>query len=220
MSVSALTVITEAAEAVGDPAFSRIARPEWRSILNASCRDLARKLKVVLWAATFDIVADDEYATPSDCIQIKSLSYNPTPSDPTTWYWLREKFEDEFRSMTHGAYPSGTPTAYFARTDTFHLLSKPDTAVEAGGKMIYWGLPDDVTDETTQGIPVMDTLRDTMHDRMVTRALRRLEKFDAAEKREQEWQASLNVDREQLEDRSADRRARIRPRSATSRWVR
>lgn len=213
MSTSALSVINEAALAVGDPQFSRIARVEWRDLLNQSSRDLARKLRLVLWTATFDLAAaSDEYALPADCIQVKGMRWNDTPSDSTTWRKCDEWFEDEFNGATDGSFSEGDPAHYFVRVDTFHLYPRPGTAITGGGKIIYWGLPDDVTDEATQVIPIMDMLRDSLRERMVIHGLRRLDRFDKAAAHEQEWQASLTSDRDRLEDRSADRRSRIRTR--------
>lgn len=218
MSVSALVVINEAAELVGDPNFERITRSAWRVFMNQSARDIARKLNLVLKVATFDIVADDdEYAMPSDCWQVKSLQANETPTDKTTWWWLGEMFEDEFRAATNGQFPSGTrPIKYFARVDTFHLFYRPDTDILGGGKIRYWGMPDEVTSEGTQNIALADIMRDSLRDRMCTYGLRRLEKWDAASMHEKEWQTSLGSDRDKVEDRSADRRPRIRTRPFNS----
>ena len=215
MSTNSLTVINEAAALVGDPAFDRINRDAWRAILNHSARDIARKLRLVLKAATFDLVLnDDEYAMPDDCWQVKSMRVNETPTDTTTWWWLKEMFEDEFRNATQGQFSTATrATRYFALTDTFHLYPRPDKAITGGGKIQYWGMPAEVTSEATQGIPLADIMRDTLRERMLVYALRRLEKFDAAAAQEQEWQASLTSDRDRIEDRSADRRSRIRTQS-------
>jgi hypothetical protein len=210
VSVSALQVINEAALQIGDKDFSRVTRPDWRIILNNSCRDLARKLRLVRWTATFDIEDEDEYALPSDCIQVISMRWNATPDDKTTWWWLEEMFEDEWRSQTHGSHPTGDPRKYLALNDTFHLFPIPESDVVGGGKIVYWGLPDEVTDETTQPIPIMDMLRDTLRERMVIYGLRRLDRFDKADAHEREWQASLTSDRDRLEDRAVDRRSRLR----------
>jgi len=206
-----LAIINEAAASVGDPAFSRIARPLWRDFFNRSCRDAARKLKLVRWRATFDIVAgDDEYALPSDLRQVVKVEYNDTPSDPTTWWKVEEMMPDEFEEATNGAYPEGRPDRYIAFIDTLHLVSMPDTDVVGGGRITYWGMPDDITDEATQSLPLMDIMRDTIRERMEIYALRRLERFDKAQKAEEEWLASLTTDRSQLEDRTDDKRPRLR----------
>ena len=214
MSINSLTVINEAASLVGDPAFGRISAEAWRIIQNHSARDIARKLRLVLQTVTFDIVAlGHEYALPSDCLQVKWVQFNETPSDQTTWWEVKEFFEAEFRAATNGQYSSNTrPTRYFVLNDTFHLHPMPDKTIVAAGKILYWGLPDDVTSPSVQPIPIMDILRDTLRERMLVYGLRRLEKYDAAANAEKEWEASLTVDRDRLEDRSADRRPRIRAR--------
>ena len=210
MSTSALAVINEAALSIGDPKFTRVTRNDWRDFLNRSCRDMARKLRLVKRKATFDIVAEQEYALPEDCVQVSRMEYNDTPVDKATWFEVREKFQDDFRDATDGSYASGRPDEYFADTDTFYLYPRPDVAVAAGGRITYWGMPDEVTDEAVQVLPIRDVLRDTLRERMEVYGLRRLERFDKAQKAEEEWLASLTTDRDRLEDRSADRRARLR----------
>jgi hypothetical protein len=214
VSTNALVVINEAAALIGDPEFKRVTAEAWRVIENNSCRDLARKLRLVLWTATFDIVANDhEYALPADCLQVKRIQCNETPSDQTTWWEVDEYFEDEFRAVTNGQYSSASrPYRYMAWLDTMDLFPMPDTDITGGGKITYWGLPDDIVTPATQGIPLMDIVRDSLRQRMLVYGFNRLEKYDAAAKAEQEWQATLTVDRDRLEDRSADRRPRIRTR--------
>ena len=212
MSVSAQEVINECATLIGDPAQQRVDADVWKLFLNQSARDIARKLRLVLWTVTFDIVGNDpEYALPSDCIQVKRVQFNETPSDQTTWWDVKEMFEDEFRAATDGQYPSISRShRYHIFNDTFWLYPMPDVSVSGGGKITYWGLPDGVTSPSTQVIPLMDFMRDTLRERMIVYGLRRLEKWDASVKAEQEWQASLSSDRTRIEDRSADRRSRIR----------
>lgn len=215
MSVNALLVINEAAALIGDPRFDRVTRDAWRTLMNQSARDIARKLRLVSKVATFDLVAlDDEYAQPDDCWQVQSMQVNETPSDKTTWWWLKEMFEDEFRDVTGGQFPSATrPRRYFARVDTFHLFEMPDTFIAGGGKVRYWGMPADVTNESVEGIPLANIMRDSLRDRMCVYGLRRLEKWDAASQHEKEWEAALTSDRDRIEDRSSDRRPRLRMRS-------
>lgn len=214
MSTNALSVINEAAVLIGDPLFSRITRSQWVALMNQSARDVAKKLRIVLKAATFDIVAGQhEYALPDDCWQVKSFQFNETPEDETTWWWLTEVFEDEYRKATNGMYPSsGRPTNYFVNLETFHLYQNPSESIVGGGKIRYWGMPSTVSNEAVDSIPLQDIMRDTLRDRMVTYALRILEKWDAASNHEREWNSSITIDRDRIEDRSADRRARIRTR--------
>lgn len=221
MSVNALAVINEAAGAVGDPKFTRVTRDVWRTVLNQSARDMARKLNLVSWTSAADTeVNGEDYALPTDCLQVRSVRFYTNPADESTRVWLDEKFEDEYRAMTNRATAGGDPLFYFAQNDTLSLWPIPTTAVVSALRITYWGLPDEVTNENTQGIPVMDILRDTLRERMVIYGLRALKEFDTAAVHEQEWQASLTFDRARLEDRSADRRPRIRTRSSTSSWLR
>ena len=210
MTVLSLRVIEEAALAIADPRFTRVTRPQWLTILNQSQRDMARKLRLVKHIATFDIETDDEYALPDDCVQVASMQWTDTPGDRNTWRWLREKFEDEFRADTDGSFSDGDPCEYLVLTDTFHLFPRPDQLILGGGKITYWGMPDEVTDESTQAITIRAVARDTLKERMVVHGLRAIDRFDKAEKHEQEWVASLTTDRDKFEDRSTDRRPRMR----------
>lgn len=208
-----MLVINEAAAHIGDPLFRRISADEWLSFQNQSSRDLCRKLRLKLWTSVFDTVLNEsEYSLPDDCLQVKSLRYNATPSDPTTAYWLTEAFEDEYRSLTDRTVSVSQPLHYFVLTQTFFLSPIPDATVVGGGKIQYWGMPDNVTSPVSENIPVADFLRDTLRERMLIYGWRRLEKWDSAAAAESEWQASLATDRDRLEDRSADRRPRIRTR--------
>jgi hypothetical protein len=211
MSVQALAVVNDCARSLSDPQFQRVTRADWRAFMNEACRDLARKLRLVKWTATFDIENEGEYAMPEDCVQLVKVFYNPTPADRDTWRVLGEKFADEFYDATDGAYAEGDPCEYFADTDTFHLYPRPDTAITGGGKVTYWGMPDEVTDEGVQLMPLRDVLRDSLAQRMLVLALRHIERFDKADEYEKEWLASLTTDRDRLEDRSQDRRPRMRP---------
>lgn len=221
MSTSALAVVNEGAALVGDPGFSRITQEEWRVYLNTAARDLARKMRLVRWIVTYDLVLNGpEYALPPDCFQIIRMHYNLTPSNQTTWFKIDEIFQDEFDQTTNGNYASGLMQRYLALNDTFWLYPMPDKNVVAGGRIAYWGMPDEVTTLASGVIPVMDILRDSLRERMVIFALRRLEKFDAAQRHELEWEASLTSERDRLEDRSADRRPQIRPGSWAARNLR
>ncbi len=211
MSVNALSVINDAALAVGDPGFTRVSRPQWLSILNQAARDLARKMNLVTWTATAAAVAGDEQlALPADCVQVRSLRYYTNPADESTRAWLGEKYEDEYRSLTDRSSSSGDPLYYFVEGETINVWPVPSADLEAAFRIQYWGLPDAVTNESTQGIPVMDFLQDSLRERMVILGLRALKEFDTAAAHELEWQASLTFDRARVEDRSEDRRTRIR----------
>jgi len=212
VSTNAQLVINECATIIGDPQQGRITPDAWKVFLNQSSRDIARKLRLVLWTVTFDIVkGDPQYALPSDCIQVKKVQFNETPSDQTTWWEVKEMFDDEFRRATNGNYSSTSRSrSYYIENDTFWFYPMPDADYVGGGKITYWGLPDEVTTPATQNIPLMDFMRDTLRERMTIYGLRRLEKWDASVKAEQEWEASLGADRSRIEDRSADRRSRVR----------
>lgn len=222
MSVNAQTVINEAATIVGDPAFGRISNDTWTVFLNASCRDTVVKLRLQLWIVTFDIVANDhEYKLPDDCIQVKRVQVNETPSDQTTWWDVKEMPEDDFRAATNGQYPSESrPRGYHIWVDTFDLYRMPDTDIQGGGKITYWGLCDAVTSPAIENLPVLDLVRDRVRDRMLVYGFNRLKQWDSAAKAEKEWEAGLTADRSRIEDRAADARPRLRTSRTNSFGVR
>jgi len=211
VSVPALSVVSEAAIQCGDPQYQTIALDEWLVYLNASTRDLARKLLLKRRKTVGDITADMEYAYPANLIQVIRVEWNPTPSDATTWRKLREVFEDEFEDKTTYNYPTGDPLGYFASTESFFLLPMPQQDLSSGLRITYWGVPDAVTSISTQPITIMDMLRDALRERMVIYGMRRQQRYDEATAHEKEWEAALQYERPRLEDRSADRRSAVRP---------
>lgn len=209
-------VADECAVLAGDPDYRRVTRPDWLVFLNRTARTMARRMNIIEVEAFFDITADsDLYKLPDDCKQAREFQVTQTPSNANTFYSLDEKFDDEFRLRRQRNRNTGDPKVYLMRQGFFQLDPWPSADYEDGGKITYWAMPDPITDMTIQYVPFANVLRDTLAEGMVVHALKKLEKFDAAIAREKEWEASLVLDRDKMEDRSADRRSKVRPRSSS-----
>lgn len=201
---------SEAAVTIGDDKFSRVTRDNWKQFINKRMRMMCIRMRLVKRRAYFSIEADNEvYSLPTNCVQMTRLQFNPTPSDRNVYRDLNEKFEDEFRSSTSNQYPTGDPTHYFADQGFFYLLPMPTTDVTLGGKIEYWGLPDGVTSQD-QTFSLPDSMYDILVQGIVIDALRKMEKFDQAQVAEGDWEATIDRTRNTLEDRSADRRSKVR----------
>lgn len=210
MSLSISTIINDAAVLVSDVAFSRVLRSDWLLFYNFQVRRLAREMRLVEYEATFTVVADDLYSLPSDCVRIKGIEFNESPSTaPRDWKGLKEKFEDEFRSLTDGHYPTGTPSHYFMRQGFFHLYPCPQATVAGGGRLKYWGVPADAVD-SSEPVPFPETVRDVCLLGMLSLAFNKLKMFEDAAKKEAEFEAAIAKSRDALEDRSEDRRTQVR----------
>jgi hypothetical protein len=216
-SVLCSAVADEAATLISDPDYRRVTRPDWLIFLNATARTMARRMNIIEVEAFFDITSEsDLYALPDDCKQMREIQVTQSPSDGATYYSLDEKFDDEFRARRQRSRQVGDPKIYLMRQGFFQLDPFPSADYTNGGKITYWAMPDDITDMTIQYVPFANVLRDTLREGMIVHALKKLEKFDAAAAREKEWDASLVLDRNTVEDRSADRRSKIRPLSSRS----
>ena len=216
MSVQASTIIASAAINVGDPNYTTITKSEWLDWFNQISRTLATRMRLVKKLGVFTIQADNElYSMPDDCVQMTRVQYNPTPSNVRVYRDLKEYFEDEFRTYTDWNYPTGEPRHYFADQGFFYLLPRPTTLVASGGRVEYWGLPDAVGNLASDPIPFQDRMADCLLLGLEPFAYRRLEKVEMADRSEQKWERLIAQTESKLQDRSDDRRTRVRPASQT-----
>lgn len=214
MSTMIQSIIDDAKLKVGDPGLHRVTPAKWLAFYNEAARTLATRLNLVRSIATFNIEAANEmYSMPDDSVQMTRLEINDTPSDPLVWRDLDEIFLDEFREAVTGQYPtSDRPDRYFADAGYFYLVGRPTTEILGGGRITYWGLPDDAT-AATESIPFANVVRDALALAMAVLANDDLEKPDIAAQMEERLERRLDELRPKLTDRSADRRSSIRPKS-------
>lgn len=210
MSTLISDIASEASIIIGDDKFSRVTRGNWLVFANRRMRKLCMRLNIVKRRARFNIVANNEiYALPANCVQMTRLQFTDTPSDIGTFRDLRERFEDDFRDATSNQYPTGDPDRYFADQGFFYLLPMPTTSVALGGRIEYWGLPDAALAQE-DAISLPETMHDLLVEGIVIDAQRKMEKFDQAAVSEQEWENTISETRVKLEDRSSDRRSKVR----------
>lgn len=210
MSVNGLIVASEAARICGDPGFTRISREDWLVGLNAVSRDIAVRTLCVEYEATAATVAnEDRMIYPANLVQIRYVRYSRSPLT-VDHRDLDEAKLDEWRAATNGQYPIDDPTEYLPRLGWLHLLPKPDIAVDGAVLMGYFGLPDDVTNLTTQNIALPDKVRDYLVEGMVIFGKKQQKEYEAAAALEAVWRERLAEWRDRAADPARDRRTSLR----------
>lgn len=214
MSVLVRAIMDDAAIAVGDPAYSNVKQPEVLAFYNRTARVVARRMRVLEYEAYYDLTAaSDLYKLPDDCTQVRRMLVTQTPLVGDSYYPLQEIMEDEHGQLTSRTTAVGDPRRYYVRQGYFHVWPLSSADVVNGGKIIYWGIPQDATDIANDRSPFPDMVRDTLAEGIVVHVLKRMSRLDEAQAREKEWWDSLNLDRDVMEDRSRDRRPNLRTRS-------
>jgi len=214
VSVLVQRILTDALMACSDPGARNISPDEQLLFYNRTARRVATRLNVLEYEATFDTVQGiDLYKMPDDCKTLRSLWATLTPELPYSYWPLREIFEDEHRQLISRNTPSSDPSRYYARQSYYHIYPAPASTVVDGGKLIYWGLPADVTNPAIETLPFADLMQDLVTEGVIIHLLTRLTRLDEAAARRSEWEASMTADRDTFEDRSNDRRPSLRTRS-------
>lgn len=218
MPITCQEIIDQAATDFGDPTMGRILQAEWLEIYNRSQRSLTRSYRVIEEDAFHDIAAnEDRILYPSLCVQLKRWQFTSTPDDPASYVEAGEIFEDEYRAVTRFVIPTGdTGFRYWARLGFIVITPRPTVLVKRGGLMSYWKLAAKVVagDEATVLLEVPETLEDLLVARMVIKAKSRNHRMTEAQAGLAEWEAEMAKAYEPIEDRSDDRRPRLRLRSA------
>lgn len=215
MSVNALSLATEAGRRCGDELFTRITRDDWKDFLNSVCRDVATRIPCVEWRDTFDLVANlESYPYPSGLIQVRFMRATQTPETAGTFEDIDEMTPEQWHDRTNRNYPVGTPDEYCPWQGFFDLVPMPAVTVVDGGLLAYWGLPDDVTDLTTQNLQLPDFMRDYVVAGMVIQGKRKDKAFDEADALERVWLGQESQMSQKMGDRARDRRVSLRPKSA------
>jgi hypothetical protein len=213
MSVTAQTVVNEAALLLGDAAFRLITPAKWLTLLNRAQRKMSQRLNLYGVQATFSITAGiNRVALPDDCTQLRRVDFTETPETPGSYRKLGDLTEDEWEARVQGHYPTGTPLEYCARMGWFHLVPEPDTTIVDAGRMDYWASPPDITDLDVQSLVIPDMARDHLVTGLLIEGMRASRQFVEARELEQEWMTVMEPEfKERLENRSDDRRMSIRP---------
>lgn len=220
MSTTVSQVIDDAAMAFGDPNKQRVETPHWLSIYNRANRELGEKLKIFRFIDEFDLLRLDpdtgemlqKYAYPDGMVVMNGIHVSETPSDRATYRWIGEIFEDEFRDRTSGLYPTATiPDSYYATSAWVYLVPAVTADIVDGACIDYFGLPQDVTDVSTN-MQAPGLARDYLLRRMVVHAMMATNRVAEANAELELWNADMTGLQDKLEDRSNDRRASLAPR--------
>lgn len=210
--IPASSLIERAARRIDDIRLTNVTTPDLLDYLNAVSDDLCARRRILERVVIFKVYAEDMYAYPSDLVQVKWMRFNEDPvNDPDGYKDLAEMFEDEFREATYGQYPTENPSAYSVSQNYFHLYPRPTAAIDNGGKMGYWSIPDPVTSATAGFLQLPDYLQHHVIEGMVIRALEGQRRLDEAEQRRVRWLTVEDELAQPMQDRSADRRSSLRP---------
>lgn len=206
-------LVSDAAVKIGDPSRTRVRNEQWLLFVNQALREFTEKLNVLRFTATFALVQGaTEYLYPDELTQMVSIEATETPSDPTTYAFLGQKFRDEFRSDVTGAYPQGSiPDRYHATTNSFFLIPACDTTINAGARLVYYGIADRVfTLEADFPLPWMS--QDYIVRRMTIHAMRARNRHAEANEELKEWKDDMQLLEDKYQVRTVDRADSIAPR--------
>jgi hypothetical protein len=209
----------DAAQAIGDPNKQRVQLSQWVSIYNRSNRELCEKANVLKFQDEFDLIAGQrKYDWPELMTVMTDIHVSETPGDETTWRYLKEIFEDEFRDRTDRLYPSATlPDNYHATESWFWLVPMVSAEIQGGACITYFGLPDRVTqDQVTSGtvLQVPDMAQDYLLRRMIIHGKMSRNRIVEAKVELELWNADMESFQDKLDDRSDDRRSSLAPRKS------
>lgn len=220
MSTPVSALVDDAAMAIGDPNKQRVATPQWISIYNRSNRELCQKANVLRFLDEFDLVNLDpdtgelamRYDYPDGMTVMNGIHVSDTPTDPASFRWLKEMFQDEFRVATSGSYPvDSLPTYYFATSDWLYLIGAVAADILDGACIDYFGLPDRVTD-LSGVIQVPDMAQDYLIRRMIIHGKMARHNVVEARAELEMWEEDMVSFQDKLDDRSQDRPSSIAPR--------
>lgn len=215
MSTFVQSLINDAAQAIGDPNKQRVQSAQWLSIYNRSNRAICEEVNLLRKLDKFKIVAGQtRYDYPQSMVQLNGIQVSDTPTDEPSFRWLGEIFEDEFREATQGRYPTESlPSRYFATSSWFHLIGAAEVDIVDGGRTDYFGLPDEITDLSTNPVLQVDDLaRDYIMEHMIALSMQARNRWAEAELALTAWQKRAEGLQDKLADRSDDRRSTLSPR--------
>jgi hypothetical protein len=214
MSTLVSYLVDDAAQAIGDPNKQRVQTSQWLSIYNRSNRELCQKANILKFRDSFKLVANRRiYDYPEQMTVMTDIHVSETPTDESSFRYLSEYFEDEFRERTSALYPAATlPTHYHATSGWFYLVPMVSADIVDGGCITYFGLPDRLAEIGTNVMQVDDLAQDYLIRRMIIHGLESRNRLVEARAALEMWNADLETLQDKLDDRSQDRRSSIAPR--------
>lgn len=214
------TLISEAANNIGDPSQQRIKPATWLMLYNDTLEEITRDYRILERDATFDIsLEEDRYAYPDDLVQAREVRWSSTPTDVNSYAEVGERFDDEQRELTrYGKFDGDTDFHYWARAEFFQLDPKPTVTVTDGGFISYWRLATPITVVQGAVFELPATLRKLSRTLLESNGLEAMERYAEAASLREQWENKMLKAYEKFEDRSDDRRAKLRLKSATRRF--
>ena len=215
MSTTVSDLISQALVEITDPNGRRTTRADMLGFYVRVQEELSIDLRCLQSDYYFDLVnGEPRYYYPDDAVQIQGIRIArvPNPSQLSDYYWLDEKFTEEFRRVTFAFRPASWVYAYHARPMWFELLNTPPADVVDGGILSVWHIPARVTAETPSTVmELRDFLRGTTIEGMKILARMTGRERVAAADDWKLWKANIQQYREKIEDPSDDRRDSLRP---------
>ena len=214
MSTLIDSLIRQSSINISNPDKSRVTPSDWLEFYNAVARDIGARLFAIRYTSIFDIQADTDYDYPDEMTRMIALWVTDTPDDQDSWALVKELREDEFRDRVNRRYPTGVlPERYLPQATIFRVVPRPTATVERGGKLEYWGLPDEITNISGGYMPFADLMREWVVEGMTIHGLRKLKEITEARERYTVWETRESSYAATLTDRADDRRPAFVPRS-------
>ena len=215
MSTYVSDLITQALNEIADKDGHRTTRADMLTYYTRAHEKMALTLRCLQSDYYFDLVkGEPRYYYPEDSIQIAGIRIARVaqPTQLSDYYWLDEKFTEEYRRVTWAYRPAAWVYAYHARPQWFELLNSPVADVTDGGIISVWHIPYRITTETPSAVmEVRDFLRGSVIEGMKVLARNAGRERVAAEAEWRQWVSELETYREKIEDPSDDRRDSLRP---------
>lgn len=215
MSTQVSDLITQALGEITDKDGRRTTRADMLRFYNRIQEHLSIELRCLQADYYFDLVkGEPRYFYPEDAVQISAIRVSRvgSPSQLSDYYWLDEKFQEEYRRATWAFRPAAWVYGYHARPQWFELLNAPAADVIDGGIISVWHIPQPVTIESpTMMMELRDFMRGTTIEGMTILARIAGRERAAAMDDWTRWKENIVQFREKFEDPSDDRRESIRP---------
>lgn len=215
MSTTITSLIDRALVGLGPGVGSRrYDRPAMLQHYNTICTRITVKLKALEADFYRDVVANEpRYAYPEERVQIIGIRFakNNAPASLDDYYWLGEKFSEDFRAATNWHRPTAHVYGYYARAQWFELLATPVEDIVDG--MIVSTRPKHtiITAEDGALMELPDFLDVLVCDGMQIEARLSGRERAAAMSDLERWYKDVEEMRAPIEDPSDDRRSSLRP---------
>jgi hypothetical protein len=218
-------LLSQVALRLGDPRMSRTSQTDLLAFYNEALEEITLGWKVLEEDATCGtLVGERRYLYPEECIQLRRVRYNGTPTDDSTGWDLGEDFWEEHKARTNYSIEDGEPRHYCVRASFFEVRPTPDTAVADGLFVSYWklGTPVIIADVLggTALVELPAAFRKYLREYTTIFAKEASGRYQESSGDRAALAESLDRVAGRLEDKSDDRRSRLRTVSPAARFGR